>query len=318
MTDEPLNKPVAGQSKGGFQGKMSAPDAQKLRELVSRAGQERKSLQLLVEYFENKSGELGEKKHFFEKITSQIPDTLEKLESLNSRISEIRDIDGRVSEFQKVSKELNSNYVEMKRELDQLHLLHEHIDQKNKSLNQQRGLVEKANEDAGRLGVLIWDMDSKIKKLNEDNKLVKVTDRNINRLETMLDSVSKQVDQVGKFREMMNKGSQDVESMKGLMKELETKFNHLHQEKDVVSSYCRDMEVMRDVLETTQMDTEKLLGQQHVVGEANENVARLIREINELKIESKNVSVKSEMIRTVGVRFRELDSLVVEVEKTLL
>ena len=74
---------------------------------------------------------------------------------------------------------------------------------------------------------------------------------------------------------------------------------------------------MRDVLEKTQMDTDKLLGQKQLVGEANENVVKLIQGINELKIESKNVSVKNEMIRGVSGRFRELDSLAVEVENKI-
>ena len=123
MVDKPLSKPSKGKSTGESQGKTSGIDGQQLRELVGRASQERKSLQLLVEYFDKKSGELGEKKHFFDQITSQIPSTLEKLENLNSRIKEIGDIDNRVREFQKVSKELSSNYQDMKKKLDQLHLL---------------------------------------------------------------------------------------------------------------------------------------------------------------------------------------------------
>jgi hypothetical protein len=145
--------------------------------LLEVAAHERKNLQLLVEYFERKSEELEDKKHFFEKIESQVPDTLNKLSMFNDRFQEVKTIDVRVRDFQKVSKELESNYNVLKRELDELHLLSEHVDHKIKSLHQQRGLVEKANDDAGRLNVLIWDMDSKIKKLKDENKLIKGADR---------------------------------------------------------------------------------------------------------------------------------------------
>ena len=158
-------------------------DVAEFKKLLDVAALERKNLQMLVEYFEHKTVELEEKKHFFEKIEAQVPYTIKKLDTFNESFQEIKTIDIRVRDFQRVSKELESNYNTLKRELDELHLLSEHIDHKIKSLHQQRGLVEKANEDAGRLNVLVWDMDSKVKKLKEESKLIKSADRSINRLE---------------------------------------------------------------------------------------------------------------------------------------
>ncbi|MEE3347220.1 MAG: hypothetical protein VX186_03565, partial [Nitrospinota bacterium] len=149
------------------------------KELVKLASHERKNLQLLVEYFEKKSGELEEKKRFFDRVSSQVPDAWQKLDSMDVRFEEIKTFDVRIRDFQRISKELNSNYNTLKRDLDGLHLLNEHIDSKTKSLGQQKLVVEKANEDAGRLNVLVWDMDSKIKKLREESKLLKSADRNI-------------------------------------------------------------------------------------------------------------------------------------------
>ncbi len=71
-------------------------EASQLRQLVKVAGQERKNLQLLVEYLDQKSEEFDEKKLFLERINSQIPDTLQKLEELNRRMAELKAMDSRV------------------------------------------------------------------------------------------------------------------------------------------------------------------------------------------------------------------------------
>ena len=168
------NQPEETSSKSG----KSSPgiNVGEFKELLEVATHERRNLQLLVEYFEKKTTELENQKSFFEKMSSQTPNTLKKLDSLNKRFEEVKTFDIRVRDFQQICKELESNYNGQKRGLEELHLLSEHIEQKIKSLQQQRGLVEKANEDAGRLNVLIWDMDSKINKLQEENKLIKNTE----------------------------------------------------------------------------------------------------------------------------------------------
>ena len=178
---------------------LSQEDLKEFKSLVEVANQERKNLQLLVEYMGKNSDQFEERKLFFEKLNIQIPDTLKKLDSLDRNREEIKNFDVRLRDFQRLSKEMESNYSNVKRQLDALHMLAEHVEVKTGSLDQQRTLVEKANEDAGRLNVLIWDMDSKIKKLQDENKYIKITDRNINRLETMLDKVSDQVDAVNMF-----------------------------------------------------------------------------------------------------------------------
>ena len=103
---------------------------------------------MLVEYFEKKSGELEDKKRTFDRVSGQVPDALKKLDSLEVRYEEIKTFDVRIRDFQRISKEVNSNFNTLKRELDELHLLNEHIDSKTKSLSQQKKVVEKANEDA--------------------------------------------------------------------------------------------------------------------------------------------------------------------------
>ena len=121
-------------------------DSKEFRELISVASHERKNLQLLVEYFEKKSDELEDKKRSFDRVSSQVPDALKKLDSLDIRFQEIKSFDVRVRDFQLVSKEVNSNYNTLKRDLEALHLLNEHIDTKTKSLSQQKQIVDKANE----------------------------------------------------------------------------------------------------------------------------------------------------------------------------
>jgi methyl-accepting chemotaxis protein len=195
----------------------------------------------------------------------------------------------------------------LKRELDELHLLSEHIDHKIKSLHQQRGLVEKANDDAGRLNVLVWDMDSKIKKLKDESKLIKSADRGISRLEGMLDMVSDKVDEIVSFKEMMRTGSVTVEEMKTALQEMDSRLTLIHQEKESIMSYARDTEDLKRTLEVVKEDYETLLGKSHLVSETHDSLNRLSQEISDLKVESKNISVKNEMIRSISGRLRDLD-----------
>ncbi|NIQ02296.1 MAG: hypothetical protein GWM98_19435, partial [Nitrospinaceae bacterium] len=215
---------------------LSSFDANQFRELVMLAGQERKNLQLLVEYFNKKSEELDDRKLFLEKISDQIPDTLNRLDNLNTRMDDIKALDARVRDFQRVAKEMDGRYKEIKKEIDSLHLLSEHVDHKIKGLNHQRGLVEKAHEDAGRLNSLVWDMDSKIKKIREETKLIKSTDKNVNRLEYMMESISRQIDEVASFKEMMKTGSDQVQQMNEMIRQIGERFEQLKREKEFVDS----------------------------------------------------------------------------------
>ncbi|NIP99839.1 MAG: hypothetical protein GWM98_05215, partial [Nitrospinaceae bacterium] len=45
-----------------------------------------KNLQLLVEYFEKKNQEFDERKHWFDKINTQLPDTLKQFDSFEQRV----------------------------------------------------------------------------------------------------------------------------------------------------------------------------------------------------------------------------------------
>ena len=206
-------------------------DPKEFKELIHLASQERKNLQLLVEYFEKKSGEMDERKQIFERMSNQVPDSLIKLDSLNIKFEEIKTFDVRIRDFQLISKELTSNYKTLKRELDGLHLLNEHVDQKTKSLNQQRVIVEKANEDAGRLNILVWDMDSKVKKIRDEAKLLKSADHNVNRLEHMLDSVSSQVQDVVNMKDLLKTASGKIGLMKDTLVELDSKYERIIQDK---------------------------------------------------------------------------------------
>ncbi|MBT5867634.1 MAG: hypothetical protein HOH38_02215, partial [Nitrospinaceae bacterium] len=217
QSDNPQGFIPSGKAGEGF-------DLKEFKELLQLAAHERKNLQLLVEYFEKKSGELDDKKRFFDRVSNQVPDALRKLDTIEVRFEEIKTFDVRIRDFQRISKELNSNYNTLKRELDELHLLNEHIDSKTKSLGQQKMVVQKANEDAGRLNVLVWDMDSKIKKLREESKLLKSSDRNISRLEHILDSVSSQVQDVVSMKDLLRTAAVKIGVMKDTLGELDSRY----------------------------------------------------------------------------------------------
>ena len=64
-------------------------------------------------------------------------------------------------------------YEVNKQKVENLNSMAEYVKSKIQSLSQQRIIVEKANEEAGKLNVLFWDMEAKINKLTEENKLIK-------------------------------------------------------------------------------------------------------------------------------------------------
>ena len=65
-------------------------DAKAIKELLSVASHERKNLQLLVEYFEKKIPELDERKQFFDRVSTQVPESLQKIEFVSQQIEEIK------------------------------------------------------------------------------------------------------------------------------------------------------------------------------------------------------------------------------------
>ena len=73
---KPENHPISSDKAGG------GFDPKEFKELVKLASHERKNLQLLVEYFERKSGELEDKKRVFDSISGQAPDALKKLDAM--------------------------------------------------------------------------------------------------------------------------------------------------------------------------------------------------------------------------------------------
>ena len=70
-------------------------ESKEMQEILSVATHERRNLQLLVEYFEKKIPELDERKQFFDRVSSQVPESLQRLDFLNDRIEEIKTFCGK-------------------------------------------------------------------------------------------------------------------------------------------------------------------------------------------------------------------------------
>ncbi len=152
---------------------VSAKDIAELKELVKDASVERKTLQMLVEYIEKNKDVLLQYGSATKKIEEKMPVINKFVEKIDQKTDDVRNLEIRIRESQRIATEMDSSIRTSKRDMDGVNLLAEKINGKIKALSQQRVLVEKANEEAGRLNVLIWDMESKMKKLSEENKLVK-------------------------------------------------------------------------------------------------------------------------------------------------
>ena len=71
---------------------------------------------------------------------------------------------------------------------------------------------------------------------------------------------------------------------------------------------------MKTTLVKLQSDYEKVLGQGHIIEDARDTLIKMATDINGLKIESRNISVKNEMKRSISGRLRDLDALAIDVE----
>ena len=130
-------------------------DSSELKGLIQTATQERKNLQLLLDYFENNIGKLSDTRNYFEKFNQSLPDTFKKLDTLQSRLKEMRDLENSIGKFESTASSLEVKFKDLKQDLKNVNLLHEDVEQKTKSLDQQKRTVEKANAEAGRLLSLI-------------------------------------------------------------------------------------------------------------------------------------------------------------------
>jgi len=74
-------------------------EAKEMKEILSVATHERRNLQLLVEYFEKKIPELDERKQFFDRVSSQVPESLQRLDSLPTLCGDMLDWSDRLSSF---------------------------------------------------------------------------------------------------------------------------------------------------------------------------------------------------------------------------
>jgi len=282
-------------------------DISEFKSFLKAATQERKNLQILLEFLDKKGDEFSEKKVLLEKVEQIIPKMDGHLVEFERKFDEIQKVETKMKEIKTASKEVTSIYNTTRRDVDNLNLLSEHVNRKIKDLTQQRTLVEKANEEAGRLNVLIWDMESKMKKLTEENKLVKKSEKNIGKLEHMLDSISDQVQEVVSYKELMKNTSQNIGELKSLASEIEVKSHDMRQERDDIEAISGESEKLQELFGHLKMETNELMKKQVVVAETKKMLDTFSMEIAEVKIESRNVAIKSKEPRASARGIKNLN-----------
>ncbi len=137
-------------------------------------------------------------------------------------------------------------------------------------------------------------MDSQIKQVKESHKLIKRTDDNISRLENMLESVFQQVDEVVGFEKVMREGEENAAELKKLVGDIEKRLEYIQKEKKDVENCAKDRERLFNLLDRAHEDTEKVLGQNQLIQEAQSVMKNLIEEIHHIKVDSKNISAKQD------------------------
>ncbi|MBF0170727.1 MAG: hypothetical protein HQK87_06530, partial [Nitrospinae bacterium] len=161
-----------------------------LADTVADARRERKVLSDLVNYLERNKEEIDRRASLFKDIGERIESLDTVSGALKGRLDETRAAEQEITETSRKAAELAEEVDRRKKDLDAVNRLVEHINSKIKGLSLQRVIVERANEEAGKLNVLFWDMESRIKRLTEENKLVRKAEKNLVRLESMLERIA--------------------------------------------------------------------------------------------------------------------------------
>ncbi|MFW5960379.1 MAG: hypothetical protein ACOCSE_04600, partial [Chitinivibrionales bacterium] len=107
---------------------------------------------------EKVSGKLEDMNGTASGVDERIAEINKRLEGVSDRAEEL---DTKQEELQEVNKK---NRI-AKEKLDSLNSMVEYVKQKMKGLERQKSVVEKANEESGRLNALTWQIDSDIKAL---------------------------------------------------------------------------------------------------------------------------------------------------------
>jgi len=102
MVDEPSQ--LHGSDEEHVESSSKGPDldTRELQETVAKASEERKSLQLLAEFFQNNVSSLEEKKRFFESVFEKIPEIFQKLDSLNRQTEDFKALEVQTQDLQSV------------------------------------------------------------------------------------------------------------------------------------------------------------------------------------------------------------------------
>jgi predicted nucleic acid-binding Zn-ribbon protein len=127
----------------------------RLRQLLSLSEEERTRLEKMVELLSLKSEELSAKRSSFEEMESRLAGIESKLTKTEKRTESAEKIEAKITESERHFSQLDDFVRKTKIDIDGLNVLSEHVLAKTRSLNQQREIVEKSNEEAGKLNVLL-------------------------------------------------------------------------------------------------------------------------------------------------------------------
>src|SRR3972149_1282577 len=126
-----------------------------LRELLQEVSQERRSLKTMLDYADMKTKELADKSGVFEAIEENITRLQGNAKKVEDRVSSIDQFQTRLDRGARGGHRPADRGARENGEGRSLNSLIERVMTRTKALAQQRRLVDKANEEAGRLNVLL-------------------------------------------------------------------------------------------------------------------------------------------------------------------
>ncbi len=159
---------------------------------------------------------------------------LSSLESAQKRANELTDsvetVTNRVEVMQETTSVLGrkidgidhemKSYSVLKEKIDGLNSLSEYVKSKIKSLENQKVVVERANEEAGKLNTLTWKINADLKQLQSKYSALEKIEKNISTVREMLDSSKAAITEIRDFRKHVDEASGKIDEMRKIDQEL--------------------------------------------------------------------------------------------------
>jgi exonuclease SbcC len=264
----------------------------------------------------------GELETNYTKLTDQYGKLMQSAERIVADMTSIRGelsstktetdaLATRISDFQ---QEVNAVGV-LKSKIDNLNSLSELVNRKIKALENQRAVVEKANEDAARLNTLMWDADFRLNQLNGKFSHLQKTEKNIERIRGMLEESKAEIRQLQEAQTLIHQIADANAAARTLFADLDGRLELLRGQNAHLEEIGRKVKEVYTASRTSEAILNTILKHKGMLEESNEairnyehSLEKMKEKIEELHEEWKALDAIKERIGLSEARLEKIEA----------